>query len=75
MLGVKHSMIPSSLGNKAVGKNFLGNKQYPHAVTSVVRTNADTPIGENDYTKDTQYLPTGISTRRTKGIHHSLEKK
>jgi len=75
MLGVKHSMIPSSLGNKMVAKNFLGSRQSPYAVTSVVKTNTETPVGDNQYTKDTQYLPTGIHYRRTKGIHHSLEKK
>ena len=75
MLGVRHSVIPTSLGNKSVGKNFLGNKQYPYAVTGIIRTNSDTPVGDNQYNKDTIYMPTGISTRRTKGIHHSLEKK
>ena len=75
MLGVKHSMTPSSLGNKMVAKNFLGSKQYPYAVTGIVKTNAETPVGDNQYTKDTIYLPTGIHYRRTKGIHRSLEKK
>ena len=75
MLGVKHSMIPSSLGNKSVAKRFLGNWQYPYAGASVVKTKTETPIGDNNYTKDTIYLPTGISSRRTKQIHNSLEKK
>ena len=75
MLGVKHSMIPSSLGNKAVGKHFLGSKHQNHPAIGIARTNAETPVGDNQYTNNTQYLPTGISTRRTKVNHNSLEKK
>jgi len=76
MIGVKHSMVPSSLGNKPHGKNYVGNKQYPHSVTGNVKTNQDTPVGDNQYNKDAQYLPTGLhNSRRTKENYNSLEKK
>ena len=74
MLGIKHGMIHSSLGNKSFGRNYIGAKQSPYSVTGSVRTNHGTPIGDNQYTKDTIYMPTGVNRRRTKGINPSLEK-